>query len=94
VTANGKEGDPVIVELGPEFRANFKFGEYDPASDSIRVTDFELGKIQGEKDAQQLQSLLKTTLNLKVGQTNVIGASRVPQSNRALMLILIARRAQ
>ncbi|HEY5610274.1 MAG TPA: secretin N-terminal domain-containing protein [Thermoanaerobaculia bacterium] len=94
VTASGKEGDPMLIELGPEYRANFKFGEYDPSSDSIRITEFDLGRIQGEKDALQLQSLLKTSLNLKVGQTVVVGASRVPQSNRALMLVLVASRAE
>ncbi len=85
----GKEGDPGIIELPTGYRADFKFGEYDPASDSIQVSDFHLSKLQ--KD--QLASLLKkTTLNLRVGQTYIVGATKAPQSQRALMIVLIARK--
>src|SRR5436190_8636279 len=34
---DGKEGDPGILEMPTGYRAEFKFGEYDPASDSVRV---------------------------------------------------------
>jgi hypothetical protein len=84
----GKEGDPEIVELPSGYRADFKFGEYDPASDSIKVSDFHLSKVQKE----QLTSLLKTTLNLRIGQTYIVGATRAPQSQRALMIVLVARK--
>ena len=63
-------------------------GEFDPASDSIKVTDFRLSKLQGD----QVTSLLKTTLNLRLGQTYIVGATKTPQSQRALMIVLIARR--
>ena len=69
------------------FRADFKFGDYDPASDSIQITDFHLSKQQSD----QLTSLLKTTLNLRLGQTYILGA-RNPKSPRALMIVLIARK--
>ncbi len=84
----GKEGDPGILELPTGYRADFKFGEYDPASDSIKVSDFRLSKLQKE----QLSSLLKTTLNLRIGQTYIVGATKAPQSQRALMIVLVARR--
>ena len=77
-----------MVELQSGYRAEFKFGEYDPASDSIKVRDFHLSKLQ--KD--QLMSLLKTSLNLRLGQTYIVGATKTPQSQRALMIVLIARR--
>lgn len=84
----GKEGDPGIVEMTTGFRADFKFGEYDPASDSIKVSDFHLSRLQ--KD--QLTSLLKTSLNLRLGQTYIVGATRAPESQRALMIVLVAHR--
>lgn len=84
----GKEGDPGIVEMTSGFRADFKFGEYDPSSDSIRVSDFHLSRLQ--KD--QLTSLLKTSLNLRLGQTYIVGATRAPESQRALMIVLVAHR--
>jgi type II/III secretion system protein len=84
----GKEGDPGIVEMPTGYRADFKFGEYDSASDSIRVGDFHLARLQ--KD--QLASLLKTSLNLRLGQTYVVAATRAPESQRALMIVLVAHR--
>ncbi|HYM59606.1 MAG TPA: secretin N-terminal domain-containing protein [Thermoanaerobaculia bacterium] len=88
---DGKEGDPGIVELASGYRADFRFGEYDPASDSIKINDFKLARLQGPKK-DQLTPLLKTSLNLKVGQTVILGASKVPQSERALMIVVVARR--
>ena len=49
---------------------------------------FRLSKLQGD----QVTSLLKTTLNLRLGQTYIVGATKTPQSQRALMIVLIARR--
>ena len=87
----GKEGDAGIVDMSTGFRADFRFGEYDPASDSIKVNDFHLSRLQGaQKD--QLTSLLKTSLNLRLGQTYIVGATKAPQSQRALMIVLVAHR--
>ncbi len=89
-TVQGK-GDPGLVDMQTGYRANFKFGEYDPASDSIAVKDLQISRLTGaQKD--QLTSLLKTTLNLAIGQTYILGASKAPQSQRALMIVLVARR--
>jgi hypothetical protein len=84
----GREGDPGIVTLPSGYRADFKFGDYDPASDSLKVSDFHLSKQQGD----QLTQLLKTTLNLRIGQTYIVGATKNAQSQRALMIVLVARK--
>ena len=84
----GREGDPGILTLPTGYRAEFKLGEFDPASDSIKVSDFRLSKLQND----QVTSLLKTTLNLRLGQTYIVGATKTPQSQRALMIVLVARR--
>ena len=83
----GQEGDDGVVDLGGH-RADFRFGEYDAASDSVKVSDFKLSRLDGD----QLEPLLKTTLNLKLGQTVIIGATRQPQSQRALMIVVTAKR--
>lgn len=88
ITVEGKEGDPVITNVDGVYRAEFKIGEFDPLSDTIRVGDFQLSKIQ---QGGQLTSLLKTSLNLKVGQTVILGASKSAESGRALMLVLVAK---
>lgn len=83
----GKEGEPGLLDLNG-YRADFKFGEYDPASDSITLKDFKLSRLAGD----QLAPLMKTTLNLKLGQTVIIGATKQAQSQRALMIVLSAKR--
>lgn len=86
----GKEGEPELIDLSTGYRAEFRFGEYDPASDSIKLNDFRVSKLQGpQKD--QLVPLYKATLNVKVGQTLIVGASK-PQGQRALMIVVVARR--
>lgn len=84
----GKEGEPGLVDLASGYRAEFKFGDYDPASDSVKISDLQISRTQ--KD--QLASLLKTSLNLRLGQTYLLGAARTPESKRALMIVLVARR--
>jgi hypothetical protein len=83
----GKEGDAGLLDLGT-YRADFKFGEFDPASDSLKVSDFRMSRLEGD----QLAPLMKTTLNLKLGQTVIIGVTKQAQSPRALFIILTATR--
>jgi len=85
--ADGREGQPGVVTING-YRADFRFGEYDPASDSVQVVDFKLFRAEGD----QLAPMLKTTLNLKLGQTVIIGAAKQPQSQRALMIVVTAQR--
>jgi hypothetical protein len=85
--ANGKEGEPGVVSING-YRADFRFGEYDPASDSVQIADFKLFRQEGD----QLAPMLKTTLNLKLGQTVIIGATKDAQSQRALMIVVTAQR--
>lgn len=83
----GKEGEGGLVELNG-YRADFRFGEYDPASDSVKLGDFRLARLEGD----QLTPMLKTTLNLKLGQTVILGATKQPNSTRALMIVVTAQR--
>ncbi|HEV7922098.1 MAG TPA: secretin N-terminal domain-containing protein [Thermoanaerobaculia bacterium] len=91
IEVEGHEGEPGLVDMQTGYRADFRIGEYDPASDSVKVNDFRLSKLQGaHKD--ELAQLLKTSLNLKLGQTVILGASKASSSQRALMLVIVARR--
>ena len=83
----GREGEPGQIDLNG-YRADFRFGEYDPASDSINLVDFKLSRLE----ADQLAPMMKTTLNLKLGQTVIIGATKQAQSQRALMIVFSAKR--
>lgn len=83
----GHEGQPTTVDLHNGYRVDFKFGEYDPSSDSIKLDDFRLSKVQ--KD--QLVQVYQATLNLKVGQTLIFGATKTA-GQRAIFLVFNARR--
>jgi len=83
----GHEGQPTTIDLQNGYRVDFKFGEYDPSSDSIQLDGFRLSKV--EKD--QLVQVYQATLNLKVGQTLIFGATKT-QGQRAIFLVFNARR--
>ena len=83
----GREGQPGLVDLD-SYRADFKFGTYDPASDSIQVSDLKISRHAGD----ELTQVLKTTLNLKLGQTVILNATRQPNAGRALMIVISAKR--
>src|SRR5882724_10974046 len=59
-TVQGKEGDPGLVDMQTGYRADFHFGEYDSASDSVAIKDLQISKLTGAKK-DQLTSLLKTS---------------------------------
>jgi len=86
----GKEGDPGILEMPTGYRAEFKFGEYDPASDSVKVSELHLSRLQ-QKD-QLTQVLKPISLNLRLGQTYVVGATRSAESQRALIVVIVVHR--
>jgi hypothetical protein len=85
---DAKEGDTGLIDLQTGYRADFKLGEYDPASDTVKVEDFRVSRQQND----QLTQLVKTTLNLKVGQMFILGATKSSTSARALMVVVTARR--
>jgi type II secretory pathway component GspD/PulD (secretin) len=85
----GKEGDPGLVDMTTGYRAEFKFGEYDPASDSVKVNELKLAKLQKDQLTQVLKPI---SLNLRLGQTYVVGATRSAESQRALIVVIVAHR--
>jgi hypothetical protein len=83
----GREGEPGLIDLDT-YRADFRIGEYDAASDSVKLNDLKLSRLTGD----QLSQLMKTTLNLKLGQTLIMSATRDANSGRALMIVISAKR--
>jgi hypothetical protein len=85
----GKEGDPGILDMPSGYRAEFKFADYDAASDSVKVNELRLSRLQKDQLAQLLKPM---SLNLRLGQTYVVVAMRSAQSQRALIVVLVAHR--
>lgn len=86
-TVAGREGDSSVLTFDGH-RASFDFGEYDPVSGSLRIEQFRLDRVDGDAEGR---TLLETSLNLRVGQTVVLGAARQPDAGRALMIVVRAR---
>jgi len=88
-TANieGHEGEPASVDLPTGYREDFRFGEIDPSSDSVKVNDFKVSRLQ--KD--ELVQLYKASLNLRIGQTLIFGVTKT-QGQRALFLVVNVKR--
>lgn len=84
-TARGNEGTNLVLALNG-YHASFGFGQYDPLSQSLRIDEFRLDRTKDSTGS----SLIRTSLNLRVGQTVVLGASRQPESGKALMIVLLA----
>ena len=83
----GSEGEAGLIDLD-RYRADFKLGEYDAASDSVKLEDLKVSRLEGD----QLSQLMKTTLNLKLGQTVILSVTRDANSGRALMIVVSAKR--
>ena len=92
IDVKAREGDAVRSDIDG-YHAEFVVGEFDPVSETIQLSGFTLSRYETAPDTQKKSrnDVLQTTLNLKVGQTVVLGASKLPDSNRALMLIVVAR---
>jgi hypothetical protein len=86
LVTSGREGTPVLIEIDGGYRAEFRLGDFDPISRSLRLEDFKLSRVP--QRGGELQQLLKTSINLRLGQTVALGASRDPGSTRALMIVL------
>lgn len=82
-----QEGAPGMLDMNG-YRADFRLGEYDPASDTLRLEDLRVSRLANGELAQ----LLKTTMNVKLGQTTVVFAAKQPQSSRALAIVVTAKR--
>ena len=67
----GKEGEPGLVELNG-YRADFKFGEYDPASDSVQLGEFRLSSLS----VDQIDPILKKKLNINLGLTVIFVSTK------------------
>ncbi|HSN69154.1 MAG TPA: secretin N-terminal domain-containing protein [Thermoanaerobaculia bacterium] len=90
IQTQGREGDPVLADLDGAYRADFTMGEFDPISQTLQLSEFRIMRVpEGGGELQQV--FRNATLNLRVGQTVVLGASRLPDSNRILMVVLTAQ---
>jgi len=96
LSASGKEGDSSIGSTKGVYRADFSFGEFDPSSETLQVKDLRISRVGpvNASGSAEITQLLKTTVNLRLGRTVALGASREPGSKRSLLVVMVARKAK
>jgi len=89
----GAEGDAVSYLLGGEYRLSFRI---EPAGQgtTLRLAAFSLARerpVPGPGGRHIVSPLFRTTLNVGLNQTLVLGASKEEASKKALLLILLVQ---
>jgi len=87
----GAEGDSVSYLLGGEYRLTFRI---EPAGQSptLRLSAFALAREKTTFNGRRVDvPLFRTTLNVGLNQTLVLGASKEEASKKALLLILLVQ---
>jgi len=87
----GAEGESVSYLLGGEYRLTFRIEPAGQGS-TLRLTAFALARERAGANGRRFDvPLFRTTLNIGLNQTLVIGASKEEASKKALLLILLAQ---
>jgi hypothetical protein len=87
----GAEGESVSYLLGGEYRLTFRIEAAGQGS-TLRLTAFALARERAGANGRRFDvPLFRTTLNIGLNQTLVIGASKEEASKKALLLILLAQ---
>lgn len=88
---HGAEGHSLNYLLGGEYRVSFRV---DPMGQGriLRFSDFTLARENTDSRGRRVDiPLFRTTVNMALNQTLVLGASREEGSKKALILILLAQ---
>ena len=89
----GAEGETVSYLLGGEYRVGFRI---DPVGQApvVRLSRFTVSRERPDGRGRAIaKALYRTTLNVGLNQTMVVGASKEEASNKALILILLVQEA-
>ena len=87
----GTEGERSSLQVGEEYRVEFKIDQVSEENRVIRFKPFELQRREPAVEGSGAYSpVLRTVLNLKDSQLFIVGASKMERSNRALFMSITA----
>jgi Bacterial type II/III secretion system short domain len=86
------EGTEVEALAAGEYLVRFMLQSLPRSPQRIQLSELELQRGVRKAGATDRQRVLRTTVNLLVGQTSVIGAARSEHADEALVLVLTATR--
>lgn len=87
----GMEGETSSLQVGDQYRVDFRVDEVADESRIIRFKPFELQRRELAVEGQEkYTSVMRTVLNLRDSQLFIVGASKMERSNRALFMTITA----
>jgi len=87
----GTEGERSSIQVGDDYRVDFRIDPIDEGSRVIRFKPFELARRELTVEGNERYTpVLNTVLNLRDSQVFIVGASKMERSNRALFMTITA----
>ncbi len=87
-----EEGRSSVLGLARDYQVNFLADVIQEGNGIIRLKNFQLKKRKRPRsEKESFSTLLSLTLNLRNGETLVLGASRFEESDQALLVILLGK---
>lgn len=86
-----QEGQSSVLLLAKDYQLHFFADVVQEGNGIIRLKNFELRKRARGKGKGLFTPLISVTVNLRSGETLVLGASRFEESDQALLVILLGK---
>jgi hypothetical protein len=87
----GTEGEHSSLNVGDDYRVDFRIDQVSEETRVIRFKPFELQRKEPSVEApERYTPVMNTVLNLRDSQLFIVGASNVEASNRALFMTITA----
>ena len=87
----GTEGEPSSLNVGDDYRVDFRIDQVSDETKVIRFKPFELQRREPSVEGpERYTPVMNTVLNLRDSQLFIVGASNVEASNRALFMTITA----
>ena len=87
----GTEGEKSSVDVGDQYRVDFRIDQVSEETHVIRFKPFELQRKETSVEGpERYTPVMNTVLNLRDSQLFIVGASNVEASNRALFMTITA----
>ncbi len=87
-----EEGENSVLSLAREYQISFVPDIIQEGSNIIRLKNFQLKKRKKEgNNKETFQPLITVTVNLRNAETLVLGASRLEESDQALLVMLLGK---
>lgn len=87
-----EEGQNSVLSLAKDYQLSFIADIIEEKNNIIRLQNFQLKKRKKDSEGKEIfVALITVTINLRDGETLVLGASRFEESDQALLVILLGK---